>query len=187
MGVRMFSSFGTCWTCTCGHNFEDDDVVHALGCSRLIGLTQSRHEDVCKSLLASWALLAVRGDTPGLHLAPPTVPKHAGTFTATCDPSLVTFSQTSRSSIPWLLRTFIPPPAPLAVQLLFETQNSAGTTLWTIVARDMHAARSLLKPWGSPGATQFLWEATHAAFPQPRHQCATCFCSWYNAITCLAC
>jgi hypothetical protein len=43
MRVHTFSSFGTCWTCSCGHTVEDDDVVHALGCNRLSGLLQSRH------------------------------------------------------------------------------------------------------------------------------------------------
>jgi hypothetical protein len=103
----------------------------------------------CENLMAAWASpLAARGDTPGLCPEPPTVPNHAGTFTASCAPSLTTFLQTSRSSIPWLLRTFIQPPAPLAMQLLFRTPTSAGTTLPTIIARDMHSERSLLKHWG---------------------------------------
>jgi hypothetical protein len=37
---------------------------------------------------------------------------HAGTFTATCTLGLATFSLTSCSSFPWLLPTFVPPPAP---------------------------------------------------------------------------
>jgi hypothetical protein len=45
MGVCTFSSFGNAWTCACGHTVEDDDGAHALGCNRLSGLVQSRHDD----------------------------------------------------------------------------------------------------------------------------------------------
>jgi hypothetical protein len=50
MGVRTFSSFGACWTCSCGHTVEDDDVAHALGCNRLSGLVQSRHYETAEFL-----------------------------------------------------------------------------------------------------------------------------------------
>jgi hypothetical protein len=36
----------------------------------------------------------------------------------------------------------------LAMPLLFGMPTSAGFTLQTTTARDMHSARSLLKPWG---------------------------------------
>jgi hypothetical protein len=101
------------------------------------------------SSCAAWASpLAEKGDTPGLRPAPHTAPRHAGTFTATCAPGLVTFLPTSHSFIPWLLPTFVPPPAPLAMPLLFGMPTSAGTTLPTSTARDMHSARSRLKTWG---------------------------------------
>jgi hypothetical protein len=153
MGVRTFSSFGTCWTCSCRHTVEDDDVAHALGCIRLRGLVQSRHEEtaeVLRELLGRLGFSSTeKGDTPGLRPAPPTAPRHAGTFNVTCAPGLATFSPTSCFSIPWLLPTHIPLPAPLAMPLLFGMPTSAGTTLPTTTARDMHSARNLRsKPWG---------------------------------------
>jgi hypothetical protein len=37
--------------------------------------------------------------------------------------------------------------------------------------------------WFSPGAMQFLCEATHAAFPQPGHQPAVCFANVYHQLS----
>jgi hypothetical protein len=122
MGAHTFSSFCTCWTCSCGHTVENDDVVHALGYNRLIGLVQSRHDETTEVLCEFVGRLG---------------------FTATCAPGLVTFSQTSCSSITWPLPTFAPPLAPLAMPLLFVMPKSAVTTLPTSAARDMHSARSL--------------------------------------------
>jgi hypothetical protein len=48
MGVRTFSSFGTCWTYSCGHTVENDGVVHALGCNGLSGLVQSCHDETAE-------------------------------------------------------------------------------------------------------------------------------------------
>jgi hypothetical protein len=116
MGVRTFVSFGACWTCSCGHTFEDDDVAHALGCNRLSGLVQSRHDETAEVLREFVGRLGFSSCREGryswLAPAPPTNPRHAGTFTATCARGLTTFSPTSRSSITWLLSTFVPQPAP---------------------------------------------------------------------------
>jgi hypothetical protein len=50
MRVHTFSSFGTCWTCSCGHNIEEENVVHALGCKWLSGLMQNRHDETADIL-----------------------------------------------------------------------------------------------------------------------------------------
>jgi hypothetical protein len=110
----------------------------------------TRQRKFCTSSRAAWAFArAEKGHTPGLRPATPTAPKHAGTFTATCAPGLATFSPTSHSSSHGLLLTFVPPPEPLAMPLLFGMLTSTGTNLPTTTAWNMHSARSLLKPWGA--------------------------------------
>jgi hypothetical protein len=147
-GVRAFSSFGTCWTCSCSHPVEDDIVAHTLGCNRPSGLVQTRPDETAVVLREFVGRLGFSSSREGQYsrLAPrtPTVPRHAATLTATCAPGRATFSPTSLSPNPWLFLTFVPPPAPLAMPLLFGTPTSAGTILPTTTARDMHSARSLL-------------------------------------------
>jgi hypothetical protein len=48
MGAQTLTSFGTCWTCPCGHTIKDDDVAHALACNRLSSLVQSCHDDTAE-------------------------------------------------------------------------------------------------------------------------------------------
>jgi hypothetical protein len=150
----------------------------------------------CESSWAAWASpQAEKGDASGLHSAPPIAPRHAGTFTATCALGLATFSPTSRSSIHWLLPTFAPSPAPLAMPLLFGMLTSAGTTLPTTNARDMSSARSRLQPWdGSvPGPCNSSAKPPTPLFPNqgisvpsasPMCTASSLLCS---AVTCLVC
>jgi hypothetical protein len=103
--VCMFSFFGTCGTCSCGNTVEDDEVAHALGCTRLSGLVRSRHDEMAEVLCEFVSHLGFSSSQRGRFSrpAPSTTPRHAETFTATCAPGLATFSPTSRSIIAWVL------------------------------------------------------------------------------------
>ena len=45
LGVKAFTTTHEPWLCTCGQRITDDDVAHALSCSKLAGLVQGRHDD----------------------------------------------------------------------------------------------------------------------------------------------
>jgi hypothetical protein len=50
MGVQTFSSFATCWTRSCDHTVENDDVAQTLGCNLLSSLIQGRHDETAENL-----------------------------------------------------------------------------------------------------------------------------------------
>jgi hypothetical protein len=132
MGVRTFSSFGTCWTCSCGHTIEDDDVVHALGCNRLSGLVQSRHDETAEVLgefvvrlgFSSSREMRYFGSLP----APQTAPRRVETSIATCAQAPAMCSPMSCSFILSLIHTFVLQLEPAATLQLLGTLTSAGTT-----------------------------------------------------------
>jgi hypothetical protein len=126
-GVQSFSSFGTCWTCTCGHTDDNNDDAHALGCNQLSSPFQSCHEraaEVLREFIAWASAQATRGDNPRLRPAPLIVPKYFGAFNATYALDVATFSEISRSSIPWFFGAFVSPLGPLAMPLLFRMPTS---------------------------------------------------------------
>jgi hypothetical protein len=150
MGVRTFSSFGNARTCACGHTMEDDDVAHALGCNRLSGLVQSRHNGTAEVLREFVGRLGFSSICEGQYsrLAPRTrtAPRRAGTSTATCALAPAKCSPMSPSFILSLLHTFVPRLAPLATQPLFGTLANAETATRTTNALGVRSVRYPLRP-----------------------------------------
>jgi hypothetical protein len=168
---------------------EDNDVSHALGCNRLSGLLQSHHDDTTKVLqefVGRLGLLQPRGTVFSARTLHPKPPQARWDFHRNLCPGPA-MRLLSCSFILTLRRTFVPRLAPLATLQLFGTLTSAGTTTRTTHAPGMRSARYPARPWSGPDGMQFLCEATHAAFPQPGHQRATCFANVYCQLSVVQC
>jgi hypothetical protein len=168
-GVRTFSSFGTSWTCACGHTVEGEDVAHALGCNRLSGLVQSRHDDTVEVLREFVGRLGFSS-----RLAPPTANRPKVRWDFHCN---------LRPGPGHVLGdvSFIHPLATSYPRAAARTRGHAAA-LWdadkrreyyTDHACPGYACRAIsFEALGqiSTGAMQLLCEATHATFPHPGHQ-----------------
>jgi hypothetical protein len=193
MRVRTFSSFGTCWTCSCGHIVEDDDVAHALGCNRLSNLVQSRHDDTAEVLREFVGRLGFSSSREGrcfrLALRTPNRPQARWDFHCNLRPGpghvLADVS-------------FIHPLAASYLRSVARTPGHAAALRDADERRDYFAdhkcPRYVFRAISfatlgrfSPGAMQFLCEATHAAFPQPGHQRAVCFANVYRQLSVVQC
>jgi hypothetical protein len=193
MGVRTISSFGTCWTCPCGHTVEGDDVAHAIGCNRLSGLVQSRHDETAEVLREFVGRLGFSSSREGRYsrLAPRT-PNRAQ---ARWD-----FHYNLRPGPGHVLAdvSFIHPLAASYIRSAARTPGHAAALRDADKRRDYFADHNCpgdafraisFETLGrfSPGAMQFLCEATHAAFPQPGHQRAVFFANEYRQLSVVQC
>jgi hypothetical protein len=199
MGVCTFSSIGNAWTCACGHAVEDDYVAHALGCNRLSGLVQSRHDDNAEVLRVLVGRLGLSSSREGRYsrLAPSTPNRPQARWDFHCNLRLgpshvladVSFSHPLAASY---LRSAA---EPLATQPLFGTLTSAGITRRTTPAAGMRSERYRLRPWGGlalapcsssamPPTPPFPSPATSA---QPASPTCTGSYRQYSAVTCPAC
>jgi hypothetical protein len=92
----------------------------------------------CANSSAAWAFPpAARGGILGELLEPPTGPRHAGTFIATCAPASARCSQMHRSSILLQLRFFVQLLTPLATLLLCRRQQRRPRVLRICLSRDI--------------------------------------------------
>jgi hypothetical protein len=193
MGVRMFSSFGACWTCSCGHTVEDDTVAHALGCNRLSGLVQSRHDEETEVLHECVGQLGFSSSREGRYfrLAPRTPNRPQARWEFHCN---------LRPGPGHVLAdvSFIHPLASSYIRSAARSPGHASALRDASKLRDCfadhncpgYAFRAIsLETLGRfcPGAKQFLCEATHAAFPQPGHQRAVCFANVYRQLSVVQC
>jgi hypothetical protein len=149
----------------------------------------------CASSGAAWASPSREGRYSRLAPRTPNRPQARWYFHCRLRWGLANLSPTPRSSIPWLLPTFVPQPAPPPVPLLFGMPTSAVTALRTTAAPDMYSVRSHLIPWGGscPGPCNSSAKppTPHSpkrgiSVPSASPMC-TVSSPWCSAVTYLAC
>jgi hypothetical protein len=193
MGVRTFASFGACWTCSCGHTVEDDVIAHALGCNRLSGLVESRHDETAKVLRELVGRLGLSSSRQGRHsrLAPhiPNRPRARWDFHCNLRPGPAHILADV---------SFIHPLAASYIQCAACTLGHVAALRDADKRQDYFAdhnypdyafCATFFETLGrlSPGAMQFLCKATHAAFPQPEYQRAACFANVNRQLSVVQC
>jgi hypothetical protein len=193
MGVRTFSSFGTCWMCSCSHNVEDNDVAHALGCTGLRGLIQSRYDETAEALHKFVGRLGLFSSREGrlsrLALRTSDRPQARWDFHYNLHPGPrhvladVSFNHSLAASF---ARSAARTPGHAAAfrdadkrRDYFADHNCPG---YTFRAISFETFRQF-----SLGAMRFLCAATHAAFPQPGHQRAVCFVNVKRQLSVVQC
>jgi hypothetical protein len=172
---------------------EDDDVAHALGCHRLSGLVQSRHDDTAEVLREFVGRLGFSSSRKGQYsrLAPRTTNRPQALWDFHCN---------LRPGPGHVLAdvSFIHPLAAAYLRSAARTPGHAAALGDADKRRDYYADHACpgyafralsFETLGrfSPGTMQFLSEATHAAFPQPGHQRAACFANVYRQLSVVQC
>jgi hypothetical protein len=171
---------------------EDEDVAHALGCNRLSGLVQSRHDDAAEVLREFVGRLGFSSIREGRCSRPapltPNQPQARWDFHCSLRPG------------PGHVLADVFFIHPLAASYL----HSAACTPGHAAAGDADKHRDYnadhtcpgyvfrtksFETLGrfSPGAMQFLCEATHAALPQPGRHRAACFANDYRQLSVVQC
>jgi hypothetical protein len=165
-GGQSFSSFGTCWTCTCGHTDEKSDDAHALGCNQLSSPVKSCHERAA-AVLREFVGLGVGLSQEGRQspLAP-SIPDH---------PQVLL--ELSMQPTPWkwprsrrylvhpsrLLGAFVSPLGPLAMPLLFGMPTSV-LAIFCAARCDKQLLRTRLRAHPSPPPLQ-PDSSVHSSWP----------------------
>jgi hypothetical protein len=132
---------------------------------------------------------ASRGGTPGLHTAPLTAPRPAGTSIATCpqDPAKhsATFWFTDPLAYSFLCSAARTPDhaaAPLDIDKRRDYYAVHACPVYAFRAMSIETLERI-----SPSVRQFLCEAIHAAFPHPGPQSDACFANACRQLSVVQC